>query len=266
MESGTPWNIDERTRSQTRAVLMALSRDRSWYFLTSLPSAAIIGLLTFGLVPLLDAARRFDRWRRLEWLQYADVMAWIADRTDSDEARLLTKDAEDFAGAPSKRVAVKLSVLAMCGLIAWSIWHDGVIGLWRTVGGVMTVHWSGLVFLLLLLTGWFVTLTALHRHQKRIAEWLDCVNEMLVAYDRRPVVLPLPTQQPAWLELLKLAGAVAFPWIGLPLLVFGEMNCYIRSTRAARMRFVERMLEWMDGGPMEYDVEELDPEQIATMM
>jgi hypothetical protein len=253
--------------ARTRGVLMALSRERDWYFAKPVARSLVAGVLSLGLLPLLDHARRLDRWRRLEWTQYAEAARWIGHRTGDATLTLLASVADRSAGAPSGRWTARICAAGALVVLAASVLTgDPWAMLWTAFvplqGGLPAVLFSGLLGF-----GWVAHFNDLRAHAGRVERWLEQVNVAMVAHDRRPIVRAESRTPTGWMIAGVLLGVAGPLWLGVQTMVLALQNRYIRSTQSARWQMCERVLEWMDesGLPMEYDIEKLEPEQIAAM-
>lgn len=270
------WNVDERSRAQTRALLMTLSRKREWYFVKPTIRTLASACLTLGLRPPLTTARRFDRWRRLEWTTYAELARWMHQRSADPIADELVQYADGAANMPSRHRSTVAYVLVAVAILVGTAFLTRD---WRTVfSTVFAPAWQPIWnanlaplicgYSFVLAFAWVSMLMVLMRHQAAIVVWLTRCSVLLAAHDKRPVVVPR-RPLPVWYLLVAIVvGSVLAPWIGAMLVVIGVQNRYIIATRSARLAFIERMLEWMDqsGLPVEFDVEEMAPDAVAATL
>lgn len=268
MNTDPTWNRDLRSRAQTRAVLMALARKRHWYFDASLFWTALWCLLTLGTWPLLLQSFRFDRFRRLEWNQNASYARWLSSVTGDPISHDLQKFAEKAAGKPSSRFGVKLFVSGALGVAAVAfIRSEDLIVLARTVFYPQSLFWPAIAFNALLSIGWFAHLLTVLRQQTLTALWDGRLNELLSAQEKRPVPLVVARAGWPWLASASVVAILGPTWAAVAIVTVAIQNRYTRGTRAVRLAMLERMLEWMDtsGLPVEFDIEEVEPDELVAM-
>lgn len=261
-------NTDLRDRAHTRAVLMALARKREWYFEASLPLSVALSLLTLGIWPLLVQARRFDRFRRLEWNQYQAYAQWLSRTIGDSIAADLEQFAGKAAGRPSARFAVRLCVFGALAVAAIALFRTGdMLVLLKTVFVPQSLLWPAIAYSAILSIAWLVHLLNVIRQQTLTSLWIGRLNEMIAAHEKRPV--PLVISKAPWPSLLvaSLMAVLGPTWLAVALVALVIQNRYTRGTRAVRLAMVERMLEWMDtsGLPVEFDIEEIAPEELVAI-
>lgn len=263
------WTNDARHRALTRSVLMALARKRDWYFDVSYPSTALWAVLSLGTWPLLLQAFRFDRFRRLEWNQYHAFAQWISIASEHPIAADLETFADKAGGRPSPRWGVRFAVAWALVLAAYAFMYSGFDGLTlvQTVFYPQSMQWPALAFNAVLAIGYLILLLTIVRQQTMTSLWIGRLNELLTAHDRRPIPLNLRSISWTWLVAASLLVIVGPTWAGAMLVAVATSNRYTRSTRALRLAMLERMLEWMDtsGLPVEFDIEEIEPEELVAM-
>lgn len=268
-ESSHAWDRDDRSRAHTRGILMALSRKRDWYFELFIPKVLATAVMTLGIRPLLEASIRFDRWRRLEWVQYAELAKWLRDQTGHPIAQELVGDAEQAAPRPANPWVLRLIAVAAMVVIGVEWYATGRFSsVLVTVFQPGSLSGSAIAFSAILSVGWLVQLSRFLRQQSTTTRWLVRLNAMLAAYDKRPV-LPERSRLPwGWLAVGSALAVFGPTWAAFMVVVIALQNRYISGTRAVRLQMIERMLEWMDrsGLPVEFDIEELEPEAVAASL
>lgn len=247
---------------------MALARKRDWYFQSPLMHQALWAIVTLGTWPLLVQSKRFDRFRRLEWNQYHGFAQWLSSATQDSIAADLEVFAERAAGRPSSRLAAKVCVvgaLLLAAIVFYRL-HD-----WEAV--LKTAFWPqslflpAVVFSAILGVGWFSHVMGIVKQQAMTRLWIGRLNELLAAHEKRP--LPIGVSKPNFATLLAASAlAIVGPtWAAVALIALVIQNRYTGNTRAARLAMLERMLEWMDtsGLPVEFDIEEIEPEELVSL-
>lgn len=256
---------------------MALSRKCEATFVHSPVGTLAKATLTAGLIAPLQHAWSLDCWRRLEWVQYAELARWLRDRTGSDAAQEMIAFAEQAASQPSPWRRTQIYVLAaLAMLIALGIATPGD---WRLlVTTVFAPLWTvtdharllplAFGYGIVLAFAWLSLLRSLMRHQADVVVWLTRAVVLLAAHDRRPVVFNRRAASVVTLLVAIVIGGLLAPWMGLLIVAVDARNRYIIATRAVRLAFIERMLEFMDasGLPVEFDVEEMEPDAIAATL
>lgn len=268
MSNDQHWQRDPRSRAMTRGILMALARKRDWYFHASYLWSTVWGVLSLETWPVLLQSYRFDRFCRLEWNQYHAVAQWLTRVAPDTISNELEAFADGAAKARSKRVAVRLFV-ATAALIAAIAFIDSVdLGLL-----LKTAFWpqsglrTALAFNAALSVAWLVHLLTVIRQMSRTGVWTGRFNELLAANERRPLPSP-PTAVPWLLFVIAFVLLLVGPtWLAMMFVAIGIQNRYTKGTRAVRLAILERMLEWMDtsGLPVEFDIEEIEPEELVAM-
>ncbi len=251
---------------------MALARKRDWYFEASLPWTILWCILSLGTWPLILQSFRFDRFRRLEWNQYYAYAQWLSmvnpDSAASPIASDLEKVAEKAGEKPSARVAVKLFVLGALAIAAIAFVRTiDVVILAKTAFYPQSLLWPAIAFSALLSVGWFAHLLAVLRQQTMTSLWIGRLNELLVGQERRPVLLVISRAAWPWLVAASVVALFGPTWAAVALVAIAIQNRYTNGTRAVRLAMLERMLEWMDtsGLPVEFDIEEIEPEELVAM-
>jgi hypothetical protein len=261
-----------RDRLLTRGVLMSLARQRDWYFSQNIVGVIVRAALTFGAGPLWTTTHRWRRWQTLEWLQCAHLARWLQSRLGEDAARLLVRRADDELSQRSWVWLVKvIALVAFAGAFVsvasmfWSAW----VGVWSTDS--RTLRWLILPIVVPVSVGWIFQLLIVWHHQQKMRSWIDALGGLLVEQERRPVRASrdLPGNRRAALEMLPALPAVLIgPHVALAIAGVAICNRLVRRSRSRKMQLIERMLEIDDrsGLPMEYDVVEVKPAEIAMMM
>ena len=246
---------------------MALSRKRDWYFHASIFWTVVWAILTLGTWPLLLQAYRFDRFRRLDWNQYHAFSQWLDMASGNPVVSDLLKFAEKAAGKPSGRWAVRFLVFWALAIAGFALFRSAdLIVTAKTVFYPQSLLWPAIAFNAILTVAWFVHLISILRQQSLSILWLGRLNELLAGSDKRPV--PIIVSRAPWFWLV-IASAVAVTgpvWAAMMLVAIAIQNRYTRGTRAVRLAFLERMLEWMDtsGLPVEFDIEEIEPQELIV--
>jgi hypothetical protein len=247
---------------------MALARKREWYFEASLPWTIVWCLLTLGTFPMLLQSFRFDRFRRLEWNQYRAYAQWLHGVASDPIAADLEKFAEKAAGRPSPRFAVKLCVLGALAIAAVAFFRtNDLVVLAQTVFYPQSLLWPAIAYSAILSVGWFVHLMKVVRQQTMTTLWVGRLNELLTPREKRPVPIAIARVGWPWLLAASVIAIFGPTWAAVALVAIVMQNRYTSRTRLVRLAMLERMLEWMDtsGLPVEFDIEEIEPEELVAM-
>ncbi len=246
---------------------MALARKREWYFEHKFFRTAALAILTAGLFPLLEASRRFDRWRRLEWLLLADYSRWLAGRVRDENLRPLIRLADDGLADKSLLPVARLIAWIGAACVAVAVWRMNLAGLFLGTGqlSLHLVPIAGWVVCLMLAAG--MLMADVLRQRAATRRWIQHLSATLIAHEHRPVTPRRSSEMLGWFVPSILMG-VPFFWTLPALFAIGVSNAYVRSTRPVRMQLIERMLEINDnsGLPMEYDVIEPKPAELLAML
>lgn len=266
------WNATERSRAQTRALLMALSRDRVTYFAFQSWDAVLVAL-TATIAPLYRFFRRLPRFERLEWRQREEFVAWVMRFVPlrSHTMRLESLSSRWRRVRPLHLVTLALvsALFAAAPILSFrervrlgsDRWPEAIDLFWRialvTVGSL-----------------WFYRAACLILTQAGLDRWTRHCNVMMAADGRRPILF----RGISWWywPVGVVVGAVGqcqmisnWPLILVPILFAMYLNnAAVDDVRRVHLQLIERLLEWMDdtGLPVEYEVTALNPDEIAAMM
>ncbi len=267
------WSRDPRSRALTRGVLMSLARKRDWYFHASYFWTIVWAVLTLGTWPLLLQSYRFDRFRRLEWNQYAAFAQWLRLVTnDSNAAEVEALAERALRTSSTHRFWVRFFVFSalLIATIAFVRSVDLLV-LVKTSFIPQSILWTALAYNAVLSVGWIVHLSCVLRQQLLTAIWIGRLNELLETLEKRslPIHGRVTSTVPFIVSSVGLAlfAVVGPTWAAAMLAAVAVQNRYTNGTRAIRLALLERMLEWMDtsGLPVEFDIEEIEPEELVAM-
>lgn len=271
-EAPPAWNATERSRAQTqtRALLMALSRQHS--LLGRSPTLmALIAVPTVGLAPLLILGRMIERWHRLEWTLLSQFGRWMEtyqDRIAGDYCAA-TADAwratRPFTVRPWLLAAIAVPIVVATA-VALFLDHS-------EFGRIL-----GIVASLAICQGFGNAEDGARSGFEMLRRWTEKLNHHFAATGMR--VVDIPPRRHGLLLLayaaalcLAFSGMALWPWglIVIPLIAavsFRAWNQRLAATRLVHLQLIERLLEWMDdtGLPVEYEVTALNPDEIAAMM
>ena len=291
------WNATERSRAQTRGLITALSRDRVEHFSTSPVGLGLVGLVSFGVLPLIFLSDRMSRWLRIESTQWSAFMRWAHDfqaldltvKAADPEAEDDTYDVDEIGSddeidsalhletaalgtRPTRAIilAAVLLAVAVAGMVfdprpAAELFRDRAsvprVGVFLA-GVVIAGTW----------TWWLIDARASF---SVLDQTLRALDERLSCQSRRPLA-PLRNRR-SWnvaivvavASLLATLAALFWPVFVLAIPYYAVVwNRAVASSRRINLQLIERLLEWMDdtGLPVEYEVTALNPDEIAAMM
>lgn len=225
------------------ALLRSLSRSfrghYSWGVLTTL----VVGLLSFGILPLLRWTQQFHRYVRLERQQLWHLAEWLRLQTAHPDAATLPDETNQIRWRGPLAAAAWLWLGAVVVFFALQLWHAATPGhtLLASTFGFRSRAVSG-AFRPDLFAAWTVGLFvayALHwlhvqLHAADVRRFIEKINRVAEWEGIPPLTLPQagPGAQPLWLLgalAMVMAGAV---W-GVPLMLAGAVQRrYISRTSA----------------------------------
>jgi hypothetical protein len=263
------WNATERSRAQTRALLMVLSRDRRSSFESSPVAMALLSLVSIGFLPAWLLGSKCDRMTRLHQTEMAQLGDWIAKFVDAQVGRAVGAGDRTLRQPLAISRGVLVPFFTACALLAGAAWFRGEPFVARVVAWGMlfivaqALHYDAL-------SGW--------RLSQARREALAPLNKLLASRERRAVD-PRPLRGSLMLALVLvwfLAICLTIVHLALGVLAVAllsgiasaSLNANVRRCREVHLQLIERLLEWMDdtGLPVEYEVTALNPDEIAAMM
>jgi hypothetical protein len=225
------------------AVLQGLARPVHRKLSWSAPRTMVLGVLSFGLLPIVFLSKRFRQYQIVEQQQLWHLAEWLRQNTNHPEARALEDEAE--ALAPSPRVGLFAS-LCIVGLILlfFTQLREGDAWAWMAMFdrtylypfhrlAHITYYRSDSSRAFLFFNTWTLALTAIYLghwlrvqlHARRLRAWMERFNRIATAEGLAGVQPRMPGigLRPIWVAGGLVLAACGWLW-AVPMILAGAVH------------------------------------------